>query len=67
MSDHQWKRQFKIRWEDTDHQFDWIDADQARLLDAKIGDTVYVVYFDGYLYPGKVVAQRMIRDYKSGN
>jgi hypothetical protein len=45
-----WKRQLKIKWEDTDHPFDWIDADKVRPSDAKIGDAVEVVYFDGGLY-----------------
>jgi hypothetical protein len=58
-------RQLKIKWEDTDHPFDWIDIDKVRPSDAKIGDAVLVVYFDGGLYPGKVVDQRMIITYQA--
>jgi hypothetical protein len=58
-----WKRQLKVKWDDTDHPFDWIDADKVRPSDAKIGDAVEVTYFDGGLYPGKVVDQRTIKDY----
>jgi hypothetical protein len=58
-----WKVQFKVRWEDESHPFDWIDAPNVRPPDARIVERVGVVYFDGGLYPGKVVDRRTIRDY----
>jgi hypothetical protein len=56
------RKQFRIRWPDETHPFDWIDVENVRPPSAKIGDDVIVRYFDSKLYPGKVVATRTLRD-----